>query len=101
MGREHVERFLAGEQLTARESAFHSLVRASHSHDESERRAIVLATTGHLRADEIYHANAVISLFNFYNKFVDLNGVSELSAEGYAASGVRLSTHGYGPPATK
>jgi len=42
----------------------------------------------------------VIALFNVYNKFVDLNGVDELTAEGYAASGVRLSTMGYGPPPT-
>jgi len=43
----------------------------------------------------------VIALFNFYNKFVDLNGVAELTAEGYQASGVRLSTHGYAPPAER
>lgn len=54
-----------------------------------------------LRVDEIYHANAVISLFNFYNKFVDLNGVAELTADGYGASGVRLSQHGYAPPSTQ
>jgi hypothetical protein len=43
----------------------------------------------------------VIALFNFYNAFVDLHGVDELSADGYAASGVRLSTAGYAPPARK
>jgi hypothetical protein len=51
-----------------------------------------------LSVEEVYHANAVIALFNFYNKFVDLNGVSELTPEGYEASGVRLSKHGYAPP---
>jgi len=39
----------------------------------------------------------VIALFNFYNAFVDLHGVDELSDEGYAASGMRLSTVGYIP----
>jgi len=39
----------------------------------------------------------VIALFNFYNAFVDLHGVDELSGEGYAASGMRLSTVGYIP----
>jgi len=39
----------------------------------------------------------VISLFNFYNAFVDVNGVNELSPEGYEASGKRLSTQGYAP----
>jgi hypothetical protein len=41
-----------------------------------------------------------VSLFQFYNSFVDLNGVDELTREGYEASGRRLSTQGYAPPAT-
>lgn len=52
-----------------------------------------------LSADEIYHASSVIALFNFYNTFVDVNGVDELTPEGYEASGVRLREHGYAPPA--
>lgn len=40
----------------------------------------------------------MIALFNFYNTFVDVNGVDELTPDGYEASGVRLSTHGYAPP---
>ena len=52
-----------------------------------------------LTADEIYHASSVIALFNFYNTFVDVNGVDELTPEGYEASGVRLGTYGYAPPA--
>jgi hypothetical protein len=43
----------------------------------------------------------VIALFNFYNTFVDVNGVDEMSAEMYDASGVRLSTVGYCPPAQR
>ncbi|MFI5230829.1 MAG: hypothetical protein ACHQWU_17310 [Gemmatimonadales bacterium] len=85
--------------LAPREAAFVALVDASHERDEGRRGAIVLAQASTLTADEIYHANSVIALFNFYNTFVDLNGVAELTPEGYAASGVRLSTHGYGPPA--
>src|SRR4051812_36857961 len=89
----------AGEGLTSREEAFWTLVRASHSHDPTERHGMVHAATETLSVAEIYHANAVIALFNFYNKFVDLNGVDELTAEGYEASGARLSAHGYAPPA--
>lgn len=37
------------------------------------------------------------SLFNFYNAFVDVNGVNQLSDEGYDASGKRLATQGYAP----
>jgi hypothetical protein len=61
---------------------------------------IVEAVAKVLSVEEVYHANAVISLFWFYNKFVDLNGVAELNAEGYDASGARLFMHGYGPPAS-
>jgi len=96
-----VDRVLERRELTAREAAFVALVDASHERDEPRRRALVVAQRPALTADEIYHANSVIALFNFYNTFVDLNGVDELTAEGYAASGVRLSTHGYGPPAAK
>lgn len=85
--------------LTAREAALAALVDASHERDEARRRALVVAQAATLSADEIYHASSVIALFNFYNAFVDLNGVDELTREGYEASGVRLSTHGYGPPA--
>ena len=58
-----------------------------------------MAASEELTTDEVYLASMVISLFNFYNTFVDLNGVDEMSAEMYDASGVRLSTVGYAPPA--
>lgn len=87
--------------LTAREAAFVALVDASHERDEPRRRAKVVAQRAALSAEEIYHANSVIALFNFYNTFVDLNGVDELTADGYEASGVRLSAQGYGPPASR
>jgi hypothetical protein len=64
------------------------------------RRTLVSAAAAVLTVEEIYHANTVIALFNFYNKFVDLHGVAELTPEGYTASGVRLSTVGYAPPPT-
>jgi hypothetical protein len=75
-------------------------VGSSHSHDVHERRTIVETAAKVLSVEEVYHANAVIALFWFYNKFADLNGVAELSEEGYHASGARLSAHGYGPPPT-
>lgn len=52
-----------------------------------------------LTPDEFYHASLVTALFQFYNAFVDVNGVDELTREGYEASGRRLSAHGYAPPA--
>jgi hypothetical protein len=90
---------LARRALTDREKAFWTLVDASHKRDEPRRRVSVLRAAEVLTPDEVYLASMVISLFNFYNTFVDLNGVDELTAELYDASGVRLSTVGYAPPA--
>ena len=54
-----------------------------------------------LTTGEAYLASMVIALFNFYNTFVDLNGVDEMSADMYDASRRRLSTVGYSPPPTR
>ena len=74
------------------------LVDASLERNEPRRRVRVLRAADSLTPDEIYLVSMVISLFNFYNAFVDLNGVDELTAEMYDATGVRLSTVGYSPP---
>jgi len=88
-------------QLTARETALWLLIDASHERDASRRETIVTRATEVLTTDEIYLASMVIALFNFYNTFVDVNGVDEMSAEMYDASGARLSTVGYCPPAQR
>jgi hypothetical protein len=84
--------------LSDRERAFCQLVLANTAAEEV-RAAIVRDVATRLTVEEIYHANAVVALFNFYNTFVDLNGVDPLTPDGYRASGVRLSTQGYAPPA--
>jgi hypothetical protein len=94
-----VERILDERELTDRERCLWVLVKASNDRDESARRDAMQRAAATLSPDEIYLATMVIALFNFYNSFVDLHGVDELSAEGYTASGVRLSTVGYAPPA--
>lgn len=99
MGREYVDGFLNEAPKTDRERAFRMLVSASQVPAEPTRRHLVEQAATILTVEEVYHATAVISLFNFYNKFVDLNGVDELTAAGYEGSGVRLSTMGYAPPA--
>lgn len=45
--------------------------------------------------EAIYDAITVCALFNFYNTWVEANGVSCLPPDGYAASGNRLATAGY------
>jgi hypothetical protein len=89
---------LSRRSLTDREEAFWQLVDASHLHDENDRRTLVDAAARTLGPDGFYNALSVVALFNFYNKFVDVGGVAELTQAGYDASGVRLAEHGYAPP---
>jgi hypothetical protein len=98
LGRETVERVLARRDLSEREAAFWHLIDASHERTEPARQALVLQAADVLTPDEVYLASMVIALFNFYNTFVDLTGVDELTVQGYEASGARLSTLGYAPP---
>ncbi len=48
--------------------------------------------------EELYDAITVCALFNFYNKWVDAAGVSDMTPAAYAASGERLASVGYVPP---
>jgi uncharacterized peroxidase-related enzyme len=47
--------------------------------------------------EEMYDAITVCALFNFYNKWIDATGVSDMTAAAYAVSGERLATFGYVP----
>jgi uncharacterized peroxidase-related enzyme len=46
--------------------------------------------------EAIYDAITVCALFNFYNKWIDATGVSDMPAAAYEMSGVRMAAHGYG-----
>jgi hypothetical protein len=46
--------------------------------------------------EAIYDAITVCALFNFYNKWIDATGVSDMPPEAYEASGERMATQGYG-----
>jgi hypothetical protein len=48
--------------------------------------------------EALYDAITVCALFNFYNRWIDATGVSDLPAPAYEASGARLATQGYAPP---
>lgn len=48
--------------------------------------------------EAMYDAITVCALFNFYNKWIDATGVSDMTAAAYAVSGERLATAGYVPP---
>lgn len=47
--------------------------------------------------EALYDAITVCALFNFYNKWIDATGVSDMPAAAYAVSGERLATFGYVP----
>lgn len=47
--------------------------------------------------EAIYDAITVCALFNFYNKWIDATGVSDMPAMAYDMSGERLATAGYAP----
>ncbi len=51
--------------------------------------------------EAIYDAITVCALFNFYNKWIDATGVSDMPPEAYAMSGQRLATNGYIQPAQR
>jgi len=50
--------------------------------------------------EALYDAITVCALFNFYNKWIDATGVSDMTAAAYGASGERLATFGYVPSET-
>jgi alkylhydroperoxidase family enzyme len=68
--------------------------RASNQLEAADVNA-VLATGWTTEA--VYDAITVCSLFNFYNKWIDATGVSDMPAAAYVASGERLATQGYVP----
>ena len=47
--------------------------------------------------EALYDAITVCALFNFYNKWIDATGVSDMTAAAYDLSGERLATRGYVP----
>jgi hypothetical protein len=65
-----------------------------------ETQADPLSDLHQVFLSEIEQRNPGGALFNFYNKWIDATGVSDMTASAYAVSGERLSTFGYLPPET-
>ena len=63
--------------------------------DELDQRSIDALLLMGWEQNQIYEANAVCSLFCFYNAWVDNNGVENMSETSYRASGKRLAEGGY------
>ena len=45
--------------------------------------------------EALYDTITVVSLFQFYNSWIDATGVSDMLAAGYEMSGKRIATQGY------
>ncbi len=46
--------------------------------------------------EALYDAMTVCALFNFYNRWIDASGVSDMTPADYEQSGKRMATGGYG-----
>ena len=55
------------------------------------------ATEAGWSEEALYDAITVCALFRFYNLWIDVTGVSDMTAASYAASGDRLASFGYIP----
>jgi alkylhydroperoxidase family enzyme len=84
--------------ISAREKAMFAFLekmnRESSRLQEVDVQAVVAAGW---TEEAVYDAITVCSLFNFYNKWIDATGVSDMPAAAYAASGQRLAALGYVP----
>lgn len=95
LGKDAVDVFMEDDS-NHRVSAFRLLIEANDL--PHLRRTLLTAVRPTLSKEEIFQANTIIALFNFYNTWIDLNLVDELSPNEYKATGKRLSTYGYLQP---
>lgn len=84
--------------ISDREKALFALIEKMNRDSVNLRQSDVDAAKAAGWTDEaLYDAITVCALFNFYNKWIDATGVSDMPADAYAASGARLATSGYVP----
>ena len=85
--------------ISNREKALFSfLEKMNQASNELVRTDVEAVLAAGWSEEAVYDALTVCALFNFYNKWVDAAGVSDLPAAAYAASGQRLASAGYTPP---
>jgi nitrate reductase beta subunit len=85
--------------ITEREKAmFAFLERMNRESSTLQKEDVEAVEAAGWTQEAIYDAITVCALFNFYNKWIDATGVSDMPAEAYAASGERLANRGYVSP---
>jgi len=84
--------------LSDQEKALFAFVdRVNTDSNTLEPEDLRLAVAAGWTEEALYDAITVCALFNFYNRWVDAAGVSDMPHEAYLASGERLGTQGYIP----
>lgn len=82
--------------IGAREKAlFAFLERMNRESNRLQREDVDAVIAAGWTEEAVYDAITVCALFNFYNKWIDATGVSDMPAAAYAASGERLAERGY------
>lgn len=76
---------------------FAFLERMNRESSTLERDDVQAVVAAGWSEEAIYDAITVCALFNFYNKWIDATGVSDMPAAAYDASGQRLASSGYVP----
>jgi alkylhydroperoxidase family enzyme len=71
------------------------VARVNRGQSQVTRADVEAARCAGWSEEALYDAIAVCALFNFYNRWIDGNGVQHMPPHGYQASGRRIATEGY------
>ena len=86
--------------ISAREKAlFGFLEKMNRESSRLQRSDVEAVVEAGWSEEAVYDAITVCALFNFFNKWIDATGVSDMPAAAYAMSGERLAAFGYVPAA--
>lgn len=84
--------------ISEREKALFAFIERMNRESATLRHEDVTAVVEAGWSEEaVYDAITVCALFNFFNKWIDATGVSDMPAAAYAASGERMAARGYVP----
>jgi alkylhydroperoxidase family enzyme len=76
---------------------FAFLERVNQESSQLQAQDVTAVLSAGWSEEALYDAITVCALFNFYNRWIDATGVSDLPHAAYHASGARLATQGYIP----
>jgi len=74
---------------------FHFIRKVNHDSVSIQPADIAALHEAGFTDEAIYYAITVCALFNFYNRWIDANGVHPMSDEAHRAGAKRAAIHGY------